>query len=65
MQEKGHKMFFIPLIEGIKVEEVEAIDCRLVNDPNLSYVHDHMVLLESKRIFSMFIWVQTSMMFFS
>ena len=35
----------------------------LVNDPNPRYAHDHMVLLESKKNFSMFIWVQLSMMF--
>ena len=54
---------------------VNSLDCKnrckgsrdnslhLVNEPNPRYAYDHMVLLESKNIFSMFIWVQILMMF--
>ena len=56
-------MLLISLIARINVEGVESKPLHLVNDPNPSYAHDHMVLLESERNFSMFIWVQTSMVF--
>ena len=58
-------------IKKLGITQEKVTKCRgsgvkslhLVNDPNPSYAHDHMVLLESERNFSMFFWVQTSTMF--
>ena len=59
----------------MKLSVANSLDCKnkcigsgddslhLLNYPNPRYAHDHMVLLESKRNISMFIWIQTSMMF--